>query len=274
MSANGRGIWVSSKKQDDCVAQTIIGRALNVKVRVHDDNSEDNMFDLEFAYPQAVAAEVVSNRQKDLQMTGSQIRKAGYKACDQLSRVWTVTINHGHSPLKLARRIVPLLEQIESHGMEDADNIDLYDLYEDADEKWPEIASIRSRPPSARFTAGYEITMSGWSGWVGSGDDVLTYVEDQIDTQWADVVSKLRDTGKEETHAVVLLTYDVPGPITAIEDGKTPVRPPQLPDNIHGLWIVARGVFPLRGVYFLPGQGWQEVTITSDEYLAVHAEQD
>jgi hypothetical protein len=83
--------------------------------------------------------------------------------------------------------------------------------------------------------------MTAWTGWIGDGDDALSYVEEQLAERWTDVASKLIGASCDETHAVVLLVDDIVGPMWAIEEGKTPTRQPQLPQGIDGLWIVARG---------------------------------
>lgn len=263
---------LTQTQQDDRVAQTIIGSALDITVRVHDDGTSDGMYDLEFEYLKGttVAAEVVSNRQESLQRTWNQTRRVGYQARGELTRFWTITVHHGSNPMKLKNRIMLLLTDLEARDITEASELDLYDLYDDPEKDWPEIDGISSREPTERRGAGFQITMSGWTGWVGDGDDALSYVEEQLSTTWLDVVRKLTDTGRVEGHAVVLLVDDVIGPKWAIEEGETPMREPELPTGVDALWIISLR-FPLRCVYWLPGQVWQEVIATPEDYLAVCA---
>lgn len=259
------------KTQDDRVGQAVIGRALGVEVRVHDDGSQDGMYDLQFTYSdgRTAAVEVVSNRQEALRSTWNQSRRVGYQPVPELSRVWTVSVHHGTSPMRLKTRLSKLLRDLEDRGLEEVDELDLYDIYDDPEKDWPEVSSARSHIPTETRGPGFSIIMTAWAGWLGDGNDALSYVEGELSERWTDVARKLIGADQDEKHALVLLVDDVVGPMWAIEEGKTPTRPPDLPDGLDGLWIVARGQFPLRGIYFLPGQEWQDVEVSPDDYRAV-----
>ena len=131
------------------------------------------------------------------------------------------------------------------------------------------IGSCWSAVPTPKHPPGFYGTPDAFGAWVGDAESVRKFCEEFLaDEKQADVLAKLRQAEADERHAVIILTADEPGPLTAIDGGALPASAPDLPPEVDWLWVVASHSLPARAVFWRPGGPWSEVVITEEAWSA------
>jgi hypothetical protein len=157
--------------------------------------------------------------------------------------------------------VPPLLRQLESQGIEkvaDSDHGDVRLIL-----KKLGIESCSSTQPTAKHPPGFYLMPNVLTAWVGSGDDVVQFCEsfltDDVGSSKADKLRRAETA--DERHVVIILTADQLGPHTAVDTGELPTHPPDLPQGVDWLWVIASKSPPVRAVYWSPAGQWSETLV-------------
>lgn len=271
MRLNGAVPQPSTKDADEELACLILKTALRTSVRRVDKGPLQGMYDLEVRYPDGRlgAAEVVSARDETRTALEKAAVRLGYTMCNELTRHWMVVVKPDAILKNIHPRMPPLLSQLEDLGIEHMRAINHKYVLSDIGGLATEldmlgVESCSSSQPTLKHPPGFYLWPGALAAWVGDGDSVTKFCEQFLTcNSCQDVIDKLRRSGADERHAIVVLTYPVVGPHTTIETGAFPVRPPELPDGIDWLWIIAAKAPPIRAVYWEPMVGWSEIVLSA-----------
>lgn len=259
----------STKDADEELATRVIQLALHVPVIQHDDRAGTSEYDLKILYPggRTGAAEVISTRDQARMSLTSAAGKRGYAWCSELTRLWIVSAFPGtniHKNAKGIRALLAQLERAKANRLSRADRHPLTTIMLDLG-----IGSCWSATPTPKHPPGFSVTLDAFGAWVGDGGSVRKFCEEFLaDEKQADVLAKLRQAEADERHAVIILTADELGPLTAIDDGALPTSAPALPPEVDWLWVVASHSLPARTVFWRPGGPWSEIVMTEEAWSA------
>jgi hypothetical protein len=256
-----------TKDGDELYATAVLAAALGAVVTPHDDGSRQSMFDLVITYPggRKACAEVVSTRNRQTMAQAHAVNKLGYTKHQDLTRMWMVRFVEG-ARLKVILPDLPgLLAQFEQ------DRIDNVGYGDDeavvAQLRALQLSSVWSYEPTEKHPPGFYLYPAATGAWVGDGDSIVREC-DAFLTATPDVASKLALSGMTERHAVVLVTVDWLGPLSAIESGAMPKIAPILPDGVDCLWLVALEGSSNRAIYWMEGT-WREFLLSAANLDAV-----
>jgi hypothetical protein len=261
----------STKDADEELARLVLKRALRTRVKRVDKSPLQGMYDLEVCYPDGRlgACEVVSARDETRTALETAASRRGYTRCNELSRLWMVIVKPGTILKNIRHRVPSLLAQLECQGIDHMRGVnhryvpsEFGGLGTNLDKLG--IESCSSCRPTSKHPPGFLLWPGVLADWVRDGDSVTGFCEQLLaDSSCQDVLDKLRGSNADERHVVVILTFSQVGPHTAIDTGAFPSSPPELPDGIDWLWIIASKAPPVRAVYWKPMDGWSEVALVA-----------
>jgi hypothetical protein len=250
----------STKDADEELACLVLGAVLDTRVKRVDKSPLQGHHDLEIYYSddRLGAGEVVSTRDPIWMKLVDAFSGRGYTKCAELTRLWFVVVKPKTSLKKMQSHVPSLLDRLESQRIDKVSSSghgDIQDML-----KRLGIDFCSSSQPTAKHPPGFYLMPNARAAWVGNGENVRQFCEDFLaDKPGRSKVDKLRRAKADERHLVIILTMDQVGPHTAVDTGELPVNPPDLPQGIDWLWVIASKSTPIRTIYWNPVTQWSEV---------------
>lgn len=253
--------------QREEAALAVVQAHLRVPVIQHDDQRSHGLYDLKIEYPdgRVGAVEVTAAEDEDLRARQGALR--GERALLQDSRLvycWLIILIEGASVKAARRRLSALLLKLERLGRLDAGVFSADGPEEEDTLPWLPEALAEAQVQSAKVIDGPSgsIIMAGpmrVSFLSQDPDDVVTFIEDFIDSRPSDVV-KLGRAGTAERHLFIwgglLSTGWIALRALELSVPHLPERAPVLPEEITHVWVAPEVTPPARIVVWSATTGW------------------
>jgi hypothetical protein len=252
----------STKDADEDLAQLVLGTVLHARVERVDQPPLQGHHDLAIHYPDGRlgAGEVVSTRDSGWRELLAAVSGQGYTKCAGLTRLWLVAVKPGAKVNKMRPRVPSLLGELESQGIDKATQSGYGNIQAVLTDLG--IQSCSSSPPTAKHPPGFYLLPDVMAAWVGGGETVRQFCEGFLaEDLGRSKVSKVGRTKPDERHIVIILTMEQVGHHTAVDTGELPIQPPDLPQGIDWLWMIASKSPPIRAIYWSPAGRWSEAVI-------------
>lgn len=227
-------------------ARSILSRALNARVEIHDTGERESMYDLQILYPDgsAAAGEVVAAADGDsitLWRLMNDDRADRWQVADLVGG-WGVGLDPRARAKRVRSELPALLLEFERQGVRD-----LRDAPTSARERARRLGVGHAHQGGTDFPGSIYITVelpTERSGGMAptTGDPLATWLGEYLhgDDQ-ADVLRKLEASGTGERHAVVFVPSFPVATFPVIdllmrEGSPLPLRDPDLPKEISHVW--------------------------------------
>jgi hypothetical protein len=253
----------STKDADEELACLVLRTVLGAPVERVDKSPLQGHHDLEIYYPDGRigAGEVVSARDPQWTNLEAALSRRGYMQDAELARLWFVLVRPGRSVKRMQPHVPSLLRQLESQGIDKVFDSDHSDMRLTL--KKLGIESCSSTQPTSMHRPGFYLMPNVLTAWVGNGDDVVqfcqSFLADDVGSAKTDKLRRAETA--DERHVVIILTADQLGPHAAVDTGELPSHPPDLPQGVGWLWVIASKSPPIRVVYWSPAGRWSESVV-------------
>jgi hypothetical protein len=257
------GMEAKALRAEEVWAQRVIGRALDLDVVQHDDNSEDGMYDLRVGPREnpVIAIEVVSAVDNVFTATWNSGPAKGPKQWPLISD-WIVQLERQANNKQIEAHLPATLAALESANFDGGLPVD-HILRRHNRPIWEVlnglgISFVCSRRPGRGEVS---FTMSGRGGAIDShGANVPRWIGEWLrDARRDDVLKKLAATTALERHVFIPVSLQGAGwPIesyltTWLGQRELPSDPPDLPNPVTAVWLVS--TMAERGVRW-DGRRW------------------
>ncbi len=252
----------STKDADEELARLVLRTALDCRVERVDKRPLQGHHDLEIYYSDGRlgVGEVVSTRDPIWTELTDAVSGRSYSKRAELTYLWFVLIRPETSLKRIQSQVPSLLRQLENQGIDKVTRSGYGDIQ--AMLKKLGIDSCSSCQPTAKHPPGFYLMSNVLAAWVGNGDGVMQFCEGFLaNDSGRSKVDKLRRAEADEKHVVIILTTDQLGPHTAVDTGELPTHPPDLPQGLDWLWVIASKSPPIRTIYWSPAGQWSEVVV-------------
>jgi len=122
-----------------------------------------------------------------------------------------------------------------------------------------------STRPTPDHPPGFFLVPKILTAMFGDGDNAVQFVGGfTAGALCSSKAAKLRRAeAASERHLVIILTPEQLGPHTAIHTGEMPTQPPDLPQGVDWLWLIAaEWSAATRVIYWSPAGQWSETVVT------------
>jgi len=253
----------STKEADEALACLVLGTVLRAPVELVDKEPLQGHHDLEIRYPHGRidAGEVVSARDPQWQRLIHSIPRRSYTECADLTRLWFVLVKPTASLKDLD--IPSLLRELEDEGLDQVS--DLGHASMEMMLRSLHIEFCSSTRPTPDHPPGFFLVPKILTAMFGDGDNAVQFVGGfTAGALCSSKAAKLRRAeAASERHLVIILTPEQLGPHTAIHTGEMPTQPPDLPQGVDWLWVIAaEWSAATRVIYWSPAGQWSETVVT------------
>jgi hypothetical protein len=243
------------------LARRCISSLLGVHAESWDLPPRHGAYDLRYERGgKTVAVEVKLLVDAGYRAAQTEASKAGYVTCTDLSRSWTVDLDHTAS-WKNARLALPrLLTELEDlrwpgggnfwrlRGVASGLRARIEEL--GVESAWP-IAPTEMHPP------GFYLMPAGWGGGVPGIDALPEFVEEQLASEsMSKLHRQLAAADTDERHAFFVVGWEhmIIGALTDASEA-LPTSAPNLAEGIDAVWVTPITIGS-RVVAWLPDEGW------------------
>lgn len=252
----------STKEADEALACLVLATVLRAPAERVDKEPLQGHHDLEIYYPDGRidAGEVVSARDPQWMKLVDAIERRSYTKCEDLARLWFVLVKPTASLREL--RVPALLRELEGEGIDQVSDLGHGSMQITLRELG--IENCSSTRPTEDHPPGFFVMPKILTAMVGDGDNVVQFCQMLLATDLgSSKVDKLRRAEMaNERHVVIIMTPDQLGPHTAVHTGEMPTQPPDLPQGVDWLWVIAaEWSAATRAIYWSPAGQWSEAVV-------------
>jgi hypothetical protein len=257
-------------------ASKVVAAELGTPVAVHDDGSQQSMYDLRVGPPDAPHMAIeVAGAVDPVQTATWNTGPAKGPLQLALKGDWIVTLAPS-AKMKIVRRVLEgVLQQMEAIGLSEADRqFDEEVSPAGLQDQMNAIDVVSANRFREAGSGKVHMTIPGTGGAV---DSAGTSVPDWVGTflahpSRADVVSKLKNSGAPKAEAFIAVESGAPWSVISYLSGsvtKLPHTPPILPSGVTGVWVCPTQWY--YGVYW-DGATWRRVKLPTATTTPAHPE--